>query len=172
MPLTIDPELHYCPRCHEEYRAEIATCADCGIALISGAQMQALQGAGARSDRPMVIAEDEPVCTVRKGGLFAIKELQAYLQHQGLPSLVVKEPGTACGCRGVEVVLQVRETDLNEVLRVFAQEHRQNTGLAGHAGYPVDAVYNPEAGEAVCPACGCRFATSLIACPDCGLCFA
>lgn len=170
MSLNTDPELRYCPRCREEYRADITTCADCSIALISGQQMRDLYGS--RPGRSMVIAADEPVCTVRKGGLQPIKELQGYLQQQGLPSLVVKEPGAACGCRGVEVLLQVREDDLAEVMRALAQEHWENTGLADHDACPVDAVFNPEAGEAVCPACGCRFATSLAECPDCGLCFA
>ena len=89
-----------------------------------------------------------------------------------VPSLVAKEPGAACGCRGVEVLLQVREDDLAEVLRVLALEHWESTGLADHDTCPVDAVYNPEEGEAVCPACGSRFSTSLAECPDCGLCFA
>lgn len=172
MSLIIDPEFNYCPSCREEYRADIATCADCGIALISGHQMRTLHGAGARPGRSMVIAEAEPVCTVRKGGLQAIKELQTYLHQQGLPSLVVKEPGAACGCRGVEVLLQVREDDLAEVLKVLAREHWETTGLADHDACSVDAVYNPEAGEALCPACGCRFSTNLAECPDCGLCFA
>ena len=170
MPLIIDPELNYCPRCREEYRADIVTCADCSIALISGRQMRDLYGS--KPGRSMVITEDEPVCTVRKGGLQAIKDLQIYLQQQGLPSLVAKEPGAACGCRGVEVLLQVREDDLAEVLRVLALEHWESTGLADHDTCPVDAVYNPEEGEAVCPACGSRFSTSLAECPDCGLCFA
>jgi len=139
MSLIIDPELNYCPSCREEYRADIASCADCGIALISGHQMRTLHGAGARPGRSMVIAEDEPVCTVRKGGLQAIKELQTYL-HQ--------------------------------VLKVLAREHWETTGLADHDACSVDAVYNPEAGEALCPACGCRFSTNLAECPDCGLCFA
>lgn len=172
MTFNIDPELNYCPCCREEYRADIVTCADCGIALISGQQMQTLHGAGVEPGRSMVITEGEPVCTVRKGGLQAIKNLQEYLRRHGLPSLVAKEPGAACGCRGVEVLLQVREEDLAEVLKVLAQEHWETTALADHDTCPVDAVYNPEAGEAVCPACGCRFSTSLAECPDCGLCFA
>ena len=82
MSLIIDPELNYCPRCREEYRADIATCADCSVALVSGRQMRDLHGL--KPGRSMVIAEDEPVCTVRKGGLQAIKDLQVYLQQQGL----------------------------------------------------------------------------------------
>jgi len=170
MSLIFDPELNYCPRCREEYRADIATCADCSIALISGWQMRDLHGS--KPGRSMVITEGEPVCTVRKGGLQAIKDLQEYLRRQGLPSLVAKEPGAACGCRGVEVLLQVREEDLAEVLKMLAREHWETTGLADHDACSVGAVYNPEAGEAICPACGCRFSTSLAECPDCGLCFA
>ena len=34
----IDTDCNYCPNCGEAYRAEIATCADCSIALMSGAE--------------------------------------------------------------------------------------------------------------------------------------
>jgi hypothetical protein len=171
---TIDSELNYCPRCGDEYRADIRTCAACAIDLLSGEQMLARQAARQRpaSSRLLEIHPDEPVVTIRKGPLLQIKESQAYLLNRGLPALAVKESGAACGCRGVELLLQVRESDLPEVMAVLAEEYRQSTALSDHDTRFAGAVYNAEEAEAVCPACGCRFATSLAACPDCGLCFA
>jgi hypothetical protein len=169
-----DPELQYCPRCLDEYRADILTCAACGIALQSGQQMLDRQAKDKqhRAARSLEIAPEEMLLTVRKGPVMQIKELQAYLLHQGIPSLAFKEHGASCGCRGGELALQVRENDLAEVMTALAQEFRQSTGVMEHDTRFADAVYDTEAAEAVCPACGCLFSTRLTACPDCGLCFA
>jgi len=170
MRSTIDPECNYCPRCGDEYRADIRTCAACAVDLLSGAHLLAQETK--RQQAPATIAPDEAVVTVRKGPLLHMKALQAALLGRGLPALVSKENDAACGCRGPELLLQVRESDLAEVMAVLAEEYRQSTGLEDHDTRFAGAVYNAEAAEAVCPACGCRFATSLTVCPDCGLCFA
>ena len=172
MDPAIDPEHNYCPRCGDEYRADIETCAACGIGLLRGAHLLARQAEQRQASRSLAIEPGAPVVTVHKGPLLQIKALQATLQDRGLPSLVATEDGAACGCRGAELLLQVRESDLSEVMAALAEEYRRSTGLADHDTRFAGAVYNTEEAEAVCPACGCRFATSLAACPDCGLCFA
>ena len=176
MTPTIEPDLKYCPQCHDEYRAEIPTCATCGVELLTGVQMQALQAAQQqnRASRSMEILPDEPMTTIRKGAVMQMKELQAYLLRQGLPSLAIKESPENCtkGCRGGELLLQVRTSDLAEVMSALEQEHRQTTGLSDHDTRHVHAVYNVHVEEATCPACGFRFSTTLTTCPDCGLCFA
>ena len=168
-----DPDLNYCPQCNDEYRAEVDVCAACGIKLLSGAQMLAKLGTRQlqQSSPSLEILPDEPLLTVRKGPVLQIKDLQAYLLRCGVPSLAGKESGGQCGCRGAELLLQVRESDLPEVMTALEQEYVQSTGLADHDTRFVGAVYNDEAAEAVCPACGCRFSTTSTACPDCGLCF-
>lgn len=169
-----DPELQYCPRCHDEYRAGILTCAACGIGLLSGQAMRDRQNKETQqsSARSRDIAPDEAVLTVRKGPVLQIKALQAYLLLQGIPSLALKEHGASCGCRGSELALQVRESDLAEVMVALEQEYRESTGVAEHDTRFSDAVFDAGVAEAVCPACGCRFSTCLTVCPDCGLCFA
>lgn len=170
----IEPDLNYCPQCGDEYRADIHSCADCGLALISGRQLlvqQAERQAQQRS-RSLVIDPDEPLLTARKGPVMQIKELQAYLLRRGIPSLAVKEGGGACGCKGAELLLQVRASDQREVMAALAEEYRHSTGLADHDTRFVGEVFDVQAAETVCPACGCRFATSNATCPDCGLCFA
>lgn len=174
--MNIEPDLNYCPQCADEYRAGITTCAACGIELLSGAQMQALHESRTRkkSSRSLTILPDEPLTPVRKGPVLQMKELQAYLLRHGLPSLAVKESAACCttGCRGGELLLQVRTADLPEVMTALEQEYRQSTGLSDHDTSLAGAVYNTQAAEAVCPACGFRFSTSSTTCPDCGLCFA
>jgi hypothetical protein len=71
MDQTLEPDLKYCPRCSDEYRWDMQSCADCGLELLSGEQMMAMQnsryqGKGAGSLSPE-IGPDEPVVTVRKG---------------------------------------------------------------------------------------------------------
>jgi ribosomal protein L32 len=174
MNQNIDPDLQYCPSCNDEYRAEIHVCAACGIDLLSGEQMLALQAERDQPQnlQPLEVDSDEALLTVRKGPVLQMKELQAYLLRRGLSSLAVKESAASCGCQGAELLLQVRERDLGEVLAALEQEHRQSTGLSDHDTCFAGAVYNAAAPEAVCPACGCRFSTSSTICPDCGLCFA
>ncbi len=169
-----DPELQYCPQCHDEYRAGIPSCAACGIGLLSGQEMRDRHNKDTeqRGARSRDIAPDEGVVTVRKGPVQQIKALQAYLLRQGIPSLAVKESGAACGCRGGALALQIRETDLAEAMAALEQEYRESTGVAEHDTRFCDAVFDADVAEAVCPACGCRFSTRLTVCPDCGLCFA
>lgn len=169
-----DPELQYCPRCDDEYRAGILTCAACGVELLSGQEMLDRQKKGKRQQTVPCrdIAPDEVLLTVRKGPVLEIKALQAYLLRQGIPSLALKESGAACGCRGSVLMLQVRESDLAEAMAALEQEYRESTGVAEHDTRFCDAVFDAEDAEALCPACGCRFSTRLTVCPDCGLCFA
>ena len=169
---TIDPECTYCPRCGDEYRAEIRTCAACGVDLVRGALLLARLNRQGSAEPPLAIEPDEPLVAVRRGPLAQIKALHVYLVDCGLPSLVTKEEGGACGCRGPEVVLQVREADLDGVMEALAREYLHSTGLAEHDTRFAGAVYDAGATEAVCPACGCRFTTTSTVCPDCGLCFA
>lgn len=173
MPPTIDPELQYCPLCGDEYRAEIQTCASCGVALIRGQgllRQEAMRQPGGDAAAP--IGADEPVATIHKGPMLQVKALQAFLRDQGISARVATESGGACGCRGVEALLQVRVRALEPAMAALAQEYRQSTGLTEHDTRFAGEVYNTEAEEAVCPACGFRFATSHTCCPDCGLCFA
>ncbi len=176
MDLSIEPDLKYCPQCADEYRAEIVTCATCGLALLTGVQMQALLESRRQESVPrsLEIFPDEPMTSIRKGPVLQMKQLQTYLLQQGIPSLAVKEGLENCntGCRGAELVLQVRTSDLREVVAALEQEHRQSTGLSDHDTSLAGAVYNVHEKEATCPACGYQFPTSLTSCPDCGLCFA
>jgi len=172
MQHSIDPELNYCPRCHDEYRPDIQRCAACGVALQNGALVLAqMEAQKHKTTRSLKIEADEPLLAVRKGTVAQIKELQTRLMQRGLPSLAIKEGAGGCGCRGTELVLQVRESDLPEVMAVLEEEYRQSTGLDDHDTRFAGAVYDTQAAEAVCPTCGHRFSTTATVCPGCGLCF-
>lgn len=168
----IDPELKYCLRCGDEYRAEIRTCASCGTALQWGhALLAARVDTNIPGKRPADIGHDEAAVSIRKGSLPQLKALQQYLKSRGLAARIAKEAGAGCGCRGPEVILQVREEELEQVMAVLAEEYRQSTGLADHDTRFVGSVFDEQAEETLCPACGYRFSTRESTCPDCGLCF-
>ncbi|NLZ17727.1 MAG: hypothetical protein GX087_08365 [Desulfobulbaceae bacterium] len=161
-----DLDCMYCPQCGDEYRAEITTCAECKVALVSGALM-------AESTMPPVYREIEPheeLLAVRRGPILLIRQLQAYLRSVGLASLIGPgEDGCKSGCRGPEVELKVRASEAEEVYAALAQEHRQSTGLWEPEHALAGARFDVEVGQAACPACGCLFSADTVLCPDCGL---
>lgn len=166
----IDAELQYCPRCGDEYRAEIRTCAACAVALVSG---QALLAA-ARNQSPAQVVEigaDESVVALRSGPLPQMKEQLAALRKRGVAGRICKTEGGACGCKGPEVVLEVRQAEAQAAMAVLAEEYWRTTGLDEHDTRFAGAVFDEQAEETLCPACGTRFSTSVTTCPDCGLCF-
>ncbi len=175
MKLRIEDELKYCPRCQDEYRSEIETCATCEVQLLTGIAMRNLlvEKQQVRANRSMEIAADEELVDIRKGPILQMKDLQKILAGQSLPSLVVQEDGNCGkGCCGTDVLLRVRMADIQDVMAVLEEEHVRSTGLTDHDTSNAGAVFNTGAQQATCPACGFVFATNTPTCPDCGLCFA
>ena len=171
--MDIDPECNYCPACNDEYRPEITTCAACGVALESGAALRARLD-GQRTGRPVPIGPAEPLVVVRRGPLVQIRQLQGLLEAHGLAAIASTDGPAGCRttCSGAELLLQVRPADLAEVLALLDEEHRRTTVLAEYDTSLAGEVFDAGQDEAICPACGCRFATSSSSCPDCGLSFA
>lgn len=174
MNFIIDPELKYCPRCNDEYRADITTCAECNLELLTGEQMEEMI-AGKEAEKSAISMElhpDDEMVNIRKGPVLQMKELQIVLERAGIPSLAIKDNTCGKGCCGAELVLQVRMADINEVFATLEQEHVRSTALQDHDTSHTDAVFNTRAEQATCPACGYNFPTTQTSCPDCGLCFA
>lgn len=169
----IEHDLQYCPRCRDEYRQEITRCAACAIPLISGAELLGLEGSrsGSRNARKGALGPDDELVVLQQGSLADLKPIQALLAGERIGVLISGDQ-QACGkgCCGPKLHLQVRREDAADALALLAEEHRRTTGLAGHEMSFAEAVFDPGAGEAVCPACGFTFATISAVCPDCGLC--
>ena len=174
MKYRIDPELQYCPHCQDEYRAGIVACASCDVDLISGAKMiKAQEQKNQRmEERSMEISPDDELVDIIKGPVLNIKQMQSRLANDGLPSIVAGD-SDSCGkgCCGSEVRLQVRKSDVQDIMAFMDREHIQTTGLTDHDTSYVEAVYDPSAMNTTCPACGCNFSPQNKICPDCGLCF-
>ncbi len=52
---------------------------------------------------------------------------------------------------------------------ILAEDYRKSTALADHQPANSAAVFDAEASQTLCPACGCIFVPLQRVCPDCGL---
>ncbi|MBT8347377.1 MAG: hypothetical protein KJO28_13855 [Desulfofustis sp.] len=89
----IDTDSNYCPECGEEYRAGFDTCADCGVALISGIKKldEVRQQDTGPSSYSMDISTDDDLIAIHTGKLGYIKSLQHILKSEQVPSLLASE---------------------------------------------------------------------------------
>jgi len=167
---TIDSLLKYCPLCGDEYRAEITLCAACNKELISGADLLAQAAENRQSESEISeISEGDTLLTVRKGGLYDMKNVKRLLGNSFIPALITKDDSCGRGCCGPEVLLQIRQQDLQKAAVILEEEHIRTTSGADTAVVHAEAVFNPEEAHAICPACGHEFTPDGPNCPDCGL---
>ena len=169
-----DPDLKYCPKCDEEYRAEMATCATCNVELIGGQERIAQEEAvkQKKDARSMNISNDDELANIRKGSLHDMKQLQTLLAGENIPSLLAGEGGSCGkGCCGTDLYLQIKVSDGEDAMRVLADDFKEKTALDSHDLSTAHAVFDTGAENSTCPACGFSFSTSSSTCPDCGLCF-
>lgn len=172
--MRYDAELKYCPACRDEYRAEINICAACRITLISGVEMLALanQEQRARNSRRGALTADDDIVTIHKGPLADLKKLEKAFRQENIGMLIVgEEDGCNKGCCPTTFYLQVRREDAQAAQALVHEDFLRVTALADHDTSHCHAVFDAEAGQANCPACGFAFETSTTTCPDCGLCF-
>lgn len=168
----IEHDLKYCPKCRDEYRQEIDTCAACKLTLVLGTDLLAMEKNSFRRNRKGPLTPDDQLVVIFQGSLADLKHLKTLLEAEQIGAMISKEGG-GCSTGGCapKFHLQVRQEELPDALQVLAEEHRRATVLAEHDTAHAESVFNPEAKEAVCPACGFGFATTTTTCPDCGLCF-
>lgn len=170
----IDPELKYCPKCNDEYRAEIKRCAECGVELVSGADvLAAVDLANARKkSRGGQIGPQEETVPIHKGQLNEIRGMELDLRSENIAYLV-RGDESSCnkGCCPTTFSLEVRREDALEAYAVVQAHVERTTALSHHDLSHCDVVFDPSARQATCPACGFKFQTTTTTCPDCGLCF-
>jgi hypothetical protein len=169
----IDPQLKYCVQCNDEYMPQRETCGVCGMKLLSGQEMLAREEARKRklSNRASRITAADDVVPIRQGPLQDMKHMEALLQSEGIPALLIGDEsscGKGCSC-ATSFLLQVRREDVQDALMMLAEEFRRTTALDSHDITYADSVFNPLAPEVICPACGHRFPPAAGSCPDCGL---
>lgn len=170
-----DPELKYCPKCKDEYRADIENCAACGIELLTGEAMADYvnNSLKKRQSRKGDLTPDDDIVTIHKGTLADMRCLEQDLQEEHIGYLIAGDEPGGCGqgCCASNFYLQVRREDAGDAFTIIEKQFSRTTGLNDFDLSNVDSVFNPDAGMAVCPACGFTFQTSTTTCPECGLCF-
>ncbi len=175
---SIEKDLKYCPECRDEYRAEIHSCAACGIELITGEQLLS-SGRGKKAKRVALaeLGEHDTLALLQVGGIQEMKKLKKGLAAIGISSVLAKSDNCGGGCCGPEIQLHIRDQDAAEAHAFLLAEHQRDTGLMkdnrqenlhDHQ-HQVEAVFNPQAATVQCPACLSMFVPESSACPDCGL---
>lgn len=96
----------------------------------------------------------------------------ALAEHRKIELQLVSNPETCqsggCGAK-VEIYAKVRDV---EAFREYVQSERAAILEGLEVPEHTNSVYDDQATEAICPACGEKFATSATECPECGLGFA
>lgn len=174
----VEPDLKYCPKCDDEYRAEIERCAACGIDLITGVQKIAIEEERRKklARRVRELSPDDNLVRIRRGPLPEMQHLANLLDRERIGTLLVGDMST-CGkdrfgntlATPTTYELLVKREDGNEAINIIEEEHRRTTAVEQHDLGNIDSVFNPNAGMACCPACGHSFPTTGTICPDCGL---
>ena len=122
--------------------------------------------------RSMELLPGDELVSLRKGPLKDMKMLQKVLAAERIPSILAgDEASCGKGCCGPEMYLQVKTADIDVATEVLARDFVKSTALNITDLKHADVVFDEQAKETVCPACGCRFSPTVGACPDCGLCF-
>jgi hypothetical protein len=176
----VEPDLKYCPKCDDEYLTEIEKCAACGIDLITGQQKIEMAEALKKKleSRVSELSPDDDLVRIRRGTLPEMRHLSNLLNDSRIGTLLVGDL-TTCGkdrfgntlSTPTTYDLQIKREEAAEALHIIEEEHMRTTVLDEYDKSNVDTVFNPEAREACCPACGHSFPTTETSCPDCGLSF-
>jgi hypothetical protein len=103
-------------------------------------------------------------------GLQEAKDVQLKLKNQGVEVQLKSNPKT-CSTGGCSITVELwgLEQDLEVIKVFFGSEFAKN--LEGHdVNYEaLNEVFDPNASEVTCQACGAKFKPTASECPDCGL---
>ncbi len=177
----IDPQMHYCLKCNDEYMPDRKICGVCGAALLTGTEMlmQRQTSLQQTSRRKGALTPDDDIITIFKASLLDVKRLERQLQKENIGVLIWGDK-PSCGkgcCGGGDLELRVRREDAMAAMAIVEADFTRQTASHGVHNAVADYGFDPEVATNSCPACGCSFALDLrdgsqgLTCPDCGLCF-
>jgi hypothetical protein len=163
----MDAHVRVCRDCGEEYRPDVARCADCGGELedrYPGSGDDAT-GAAAEEQEAEEEADESRVLfvTPRAADLVPLAER---LRETRIEYRLSEQPGAGEGVPP-RYALLVKDADAREALVALAElvaPHEAADGV--HA---LETRFDAEQGYVECPACGARVAPGTLECTECGL---
>jgi predicted amidophosphoribosyltransferase len=148
-----------CPECGEEYRPDIAICADCGTELVD----RALDEQGRPIAEPaQATGEQITLVALYAGPAAALRPLAEALAAAGIAQKLVPIPNQS------GLTLAVAQADGARAMEALADFHGRGTEL-GLSELAATFQAGDEAQEHACPACGAAVPEDASECPDCGL---
>jgi len=162
-----------CVECGEEYRPEIAVCADCGGALEDrflgeGEDDEGAPASRKKPDEPAAPAVDlsghRPVFLSSQAT--ALVPLAEALREAGLAFHIVEQASDASRERATFALL-VRDEEAERALRTLAPLLDDEGDP--HRLHAVESAYQAERGYVSCPACGATVEAGAKECAECGL---
>jgi hypothetical protein len=158
-----------CPEYDEEYRSDIAVCADCGGELVDRQVDE--HGREIAPAEPAPVEPGAPMRVLFSGTASGLRELADALVASGVPFQLVPEDRVALRRNeGVRLILVVEEADAAGALAALAPFHGRGTELGFSEHARTWGGDGHEDGDAPpCPACGALVPADAAACPDCGL---
>jgi len=169
--MMFEAQYKYCPKCLDEYRAEIEVCAACNAALKTGTEMKVrveednkrVQG------RTGQINADDDLVSIRRGPLAEMKVYEKLLMSQKIGVMLAgDESSCGKGCCPGNFDLVVRREDARDALLIVEAEIRRTSVIDNDGTEGNDSVFDPLSADNTCPACGHNFSGGT-ECPDCGL---
>ena len=165
LPLTVTDHVRVCKDCGEEYRPEIARCADCG-----GELEDVFPGA-----RPPEAAAPEPQQASELDGFQPLYQTSRAtdlvpvverLREAGIESRLAEQKASVEG-GPPRYTLLVPEGDARRALAAVTDLVAPHEDAADvHA---VETRFDPQRGYLQCPACGAAPPAGAAECPECGL---
>ena len=162
-----------CRECGEEYRPDIAVCADCGAELVD--RWEDERGRAVNVDgtfAPDAPHEPQepgiPARALYSGSAAALRLLADTLVGNGIPfQLVPEDRGAFRRNEGARLILVVPETEAERAMEALAGYRGRGTelGFSEH----VTAWGGDHDTDPPCPACDAHVPPDATACPECGL---
>jgi hypothetical protein len=161
-----------CPECEEEYRPEIAACADCGADLVDRwedehGRVVNVDGTLAADSSVEPLEPGVPARALFTGPPAPLRILADALVAAGVPFQLVPDERLLQRSEGARLILVTPETDAERALAALEEFRGRGTEM----GFTemVQTWVHADGEAPPCPACGAPVPADAPSCPDCGL---
>ncbi len=115
--------------------------------------------------------EDGSKVLLGKLGVPEAQHLKNSLAKHGFEIAVIHNHASCNKGCSPQVEVWANSEDVTDILQTVSAAQRAEWAGNGYDAELANQVFDPDASEATCPACGTKFSPTQASCPDCGLCF-